>query len=247
LTAIVIQNSLEVGVPLLVAHCREKKAKKEGGPKKSEAEEQMEKDVYEDTIDDMSELIVQFGFVTLFVMAFPLTPLLAIVNNIIEMKVDATNLVKTSQRPQPNGSFGLGSWNGVLGFFSLVAVGTNTALITFRTKLATEVFANEDQNGAQWIFFSVLSIVLGIIVGIEKWVIPDVPIQVEQAIERQRLVESVLILGAGVDHDGDEPPDGDDDGGIGFEPSAEFIDIETLPDIPIDEVNGDDVPQTANA
>merc|ERR1712039_402671 len=73
------------------------------------------------------------------------------------------------------------------------------------------------------------SIVLGIIVGIEKWVIPDVPIQVEQAIERQRLVESVLILGAGVDHDGDEPPDGDDDGGIGFEPSAEFIDIETFP------------------
>merc|ERR1719361_1975687 len=246
LTAIVIQNTLEVGLPILIQKIKANK-EKDGSPK-SDAAKQSDKDRYENTIDDMSELIIQFGFVTLFVMAFPLTPLLAIVNNIIEMKVDATNLVVTSQRPDPNGSFGLGSWNGVLGFFSIVSVATNVALITWRTKLVTIVFADEEA-GAQWIFFSILSVFLGVVVGIEKWIIPDVPIQVEQAIERQRLVESVLILGAGVDIESDAPPDGEDDGGIQFDPSLEFIDVETLPDIHIDDVDEDenDIPQTAEA
>ena len=77
----------------------------------------MVKGRYANSIDDMSEMIIQFGYVTLFVMAFPLTPLLAIVNNVFEMKVDAVNLVKSSQRPDPNGSYGLGTWNEVLGSF----------------------------------------------------------------------------------------------------------------------------------
>jgi len=237
LTAIVIQNTLEVGVPLLVGWCKqnakEKAAAKDGTEVvESEAEDQSDRELYANTIDDMSELIIQFGYVTLFVMAFPITPLLAIVNNVIEMKVDATNLVKTSQRPHPNGSYGLGSWNGVLGFFSIVAVATNVALITWRTKLVTTVLGG--QAAAQWIFFSLLSILLGVLVGVEKWVIPDVPLAVEQAIERQRLVEAILILGAGVDSEGDEPPGDDDDGTIQFDPSLEFIDVETLPDIPVE-------------
>ncbi len=59
-----------------------------------------------------TESIIQFAYVELFVVAFPLTPLLAIVNSIIEMKI-ATNFVKTSQRPNPNGLYGLGSWKGI--------------------------------------------------------------------------------------------------------------------------------------
>eukprot|EP01083_Nonionella_stella_P022719 62790_1 len=228
LTAIIIQNTLEVGIPLLCQKMRANKAKSQHEDQ-SVAELEAEKDRYEDTIDDMSELIIQFGYVTLFVMAFPLTPLLAIVNNVIEMKVDATNLVATSQRPHPNGSFGLGSWNGILGFFSVIAVGTNVGLITWRTKLVAMIL---DEPAAYWIFFSILSVFLSIVVGIEKWVIPDVPIEVEKAIERQRVVEAILVLGAGVDIEADEPPVGDDDGAIQFDPSLEFIDVATLPDVP---------------
>eukprot|EP01084_Bolivina_argentea_P026464 49226_1 len=229
LTAIVIQNTLEVGIPLICQKIRDKKANQQAN-KQSLAEVESGKDRYENTIDDMSELIIQFGYVTLFVMAFPLTPLLAIVNNIIEMKVDGTNLVKTAQRPDPNGSYGLGSWNGVLGFFSVVAVATNVGLITWRTKLVTIVLA--DNPAAQWIFFSLLSIFLSIIVGVEKWVIPDVPLEVEQAIERQRLVESVLILGAGAFEVDKKPDTEDDEDAIPFDPSLEFIDVKTLPDVP---------------
>jgi len=240
LTAIVIQNTLEVGLPFLGEYLRNRK--KEEGTEESEAEVQMEKARYANTIDDMSEMIIQFGYVTLFVMAFPLTPLLAIVNNIFEMKVDAVNLVKSSQRPDPNGSYGLGTWNDVLALFSVLSVGTNVALITLRSTVVTVVLSGADSSSAGWIFFSLLAITLAIIVAIEKWVIPDVPEAVTKAVERQRLVESVLILGSAVDAEGDEPPVDDDDGDIPFNPALDFSDVDVTEQIPTSDLR---FPQTS--
>uniref|UniRef100_A0AAJ7X7X8 Anoctamin n=1 Tax=Petromyzon marinus TaxID=7757 RepID=A0AAJ7X7X8_PETMA len=42
--------------------------------------------------DEYLEMVIQFGFVTLFVASFPLAPLLALLNNIIEVRVDAWKL-----------------------------------------------------------------------------------------------------------------------------------------------------------
>ena len=39
---------------------------------------------YTDTLDDMSEIIIQYDYVTLFVMALPIIPLLASINNILK-------------------------------------------------------------------------------------------------------------------------------------------------------------------
>jgi len=232
LTAIVIQNTLEVGVPLLKEWISERGDEKE----QSEAEDQMEKERYSSTIDDMSEMVVQFGYVTLFVMCFPLIPLLAIINNIFEIKVDAINLVWSSQRPDPNGSNGLGTWNSVLGLFSICSVATNAALITTRTTLLSEIIADTDES-VKLYFFLFLSTFLGIVVAVEKWVIPDVPDAVEKATERQRLVESVLILGTAIDDDDEDPEDGKEqkDGSEGppdkdiedwpFSPHPESLDV----------------------
>jgi hypothetical protein len=38
------------------------------------------------------EMVIQFGYCTLFVAAFPLAPLMAVVNNAIESRVDAWKL-----------------------------------------------------------------------------------------------------------------------------------------------------------
>jgi len=43
--------------------------------------------------------VIQFGFITIFVAAFPLAPLFALLNNIIEIRLDAFKFVTVLQRP----------------------------------------------------------------------------------------------------------------------------------------------------
>ena len=46
--------------------------------------------------------VIQFGFVTLFVAAFPLAPFFALINNIIELRSDANKFVTQFRRDTPN-------------------------------------------------------------------------------------------------------------------------------------------------
>jgi len=241
-TAIVIQNIMEIMLPYImskIGECRETRAAEQRGEKvaaKSDAEEQMLKSPNQNTIDDMSEMVVQFGYVTMFVIALPITPLLALINNIIELKVDGYKIVHESQRPHTNGSSGLGAWNGVLAFFSIVAVGTNVALITWRTSLVNQLV--DDDPTIKWVFFSFVSIFLGLIVGIEKCAIPDTPVEVQQGIERQRLIENILVLGAHIDLDGDDPPKQEIDvPEFAFDPVKDFVVATELPTIPVEDLN----------
>ncbi len=43
--------------------------------------------------------VIQFGFVSLFVASFPLAPLFALLNNIIEIRLDAKKFVTELRRP----------------------------------------------------------------------------------------------------------------------------------------------------
>lgn len=43
--------------------------------------------------------VIQYGFVTIFVAAFPLAPLFALLNNVIEIRVDAYKFTTQWKRP----------------------------------------------------------------------------------------------------------------------------------------------------
>lgn len=45
------------------------------------------------------EMVIQFGFVTIFVSAFPLAPLFALINNIFEIRLDARKMITIYRRP----------------------------------------------------------------------------------------------------------------------------------------------------
>ena len=45
------------------------------------------------------EMVIQFGFVTIFVSAFPLAPLFALLNNIFEIRLDARKMILAYKRP----------------------------------------------------------------------------------------------------------------------------------------------------
>uniref|UniRef100_S4RG92 Anoctamin n=1 Tax=Petromyzon marinus TaxID=7757 RepID=S4RG92_PETMA len=71
--------------------------------------------------------VIQFGFVTLFVASFPLAPLLALLNNIIEVRVDAWKLVTKMRRPVVSRARGIGAWADILSFIATLSVITNVS------------------------------------------------------------------------------------------------------------------------
>jgi hypothetical protein len=64
-------------------------------------------------IDDYCEITIQYGYVTLFVAAFPLAPLLAYLSNVVEIRTDGWKLLHAYR----SGLFGvtLPPLTGVLG------------------------------------------------------------------------------------------------------------------------------------
>uniref|UniRef100_A0A8B9H606 Anoctamin n=1 Tax=Astyanax mexicanus TaxID=7994 RepID=A0A8B9H606_ASTMX len=80
-------------------------------------------------VDEYLEMVLQFGFTTIFVAAFPLAPLLALLNNIIEIRLDAYKFVTQWRRPMPARATDIGIWHGILEGIGVVAVITNAFVI----------------------------------------------------------------------------------------------------------------------
>ncbi|KAK5867980.1 hypothetical protein PBY51_012430 [Eleginops maclovinus] len=76
-------------------------------------------------------MIIQFGFVTLFVASFPLAPLFALLNNIIEIRLDAKKFVAELRRPVAARAKDIGIWYNLLRGVANVAVIINAFVISF--------------------------------------------------------------------------------------------------------------------
>ncbi|XP_068416254.1 anoctamin-6 isoform X1 [Eschrichtius robustus] len=81
------------------------------------------------------EMIIQFGFVTLFVASFPLAPLLALVNNILEIRVDAWKLTTQYRRMVPEKAQDIGAWQPIMQGIAIMAVVTNAMIIAFTSDM----------------------------------------------------------------------------------------------------------------
>lgn len=73
----------------------------------------------------MSLTVLQYGFVTLFVAAFPLAPLCALLNNIAEIRLDAYKFVTQARRPLAERAEDIGAWYGILRAITYAAVVSN--------------------------------------------------------------------------------------------------------------------------
>ena len=73
------------------------------------------------------EMVVQFGYATLFVAAFPLGPFFALINNVFEIRIDAIKFTISMRRPVGFRAENIGVWRVVLETLSFVAVVTNVS------------------------------------------------------------------------------------------------------------------------
>ena len=70
----------------------------------------------------------------MFVAAFPLAPLFALINNILELRIDAINFVINFRRPVAERAQGIGVWFGILRTMSWFAVVVNSFVIAFTSE-----------------------------------------------------------------------------------------------------------------
>ncbi|XP_068459821.1 anoctamin-5 isoform X1 [Clinocottus analis] len=85
--------------------------------------------------DEYLEMVIQFGFITLFVASFPLAPLLALVNNIIEVRVDAWKLTTQFRRPVAAKAHSIGAWQEILNGMAILSVVTNAFIVAFTSDM----------------------------------------------------------------------------------------------------------------
>uniref|UniRef100_A0A8D9FI56 Anoctamin n=1 Tax=Cacopsylla melanoneura TaxID=428564 RepID=A0A8D9FI56_9HEMI len=79
------------------------------------------------------EMIIQYGFVVLFITAFPLAPLLALINNMFETRLDAQKFLKYYRRPVPHRVTNIGIWYQILDGVAQLAVISNAIIIAFNS------------------------------------------------------------------------------------------------------------------
>ncbi|CAH1180912.1 unnamed protein product [Phyllotreta striolata] len=77
------------------------------------------------------EMVLQYGFITIFVTAFPLAPLFALINNVLEMRLDAKKFIKYYRRPVPQRVKNIGVWYSILAIVGRISVASNAFIIAF--------------------------------------------------------------------------------------------------------------------
>lgn len=153
------------------------------------------------TLSDYAALCVQFGYVTLFVPAFPIAPALAWFNNYVQAGVNAEKLLHVCQRAVPAGAQDIGTWQKILTILAVIAVVTNAGLVAFTSGfLQREGYST---TSAMWVFI-VSQYIVFLIMGWFSFVVEDVPQDVQIQMERSNFIVSKLIGHLPDDNDVDE-------------------------------------------
>ncbi|KAF4321974.1 hypothetical protein BBO99_00003272 [Phytophthora kernoviae] len=195
LIRIVVGNTLEVVVPYLKYRYQlfqERKAHTEKSSGHNYIEEQAKLVPYEsnEAFEDYNEMVIQYGFINLFVVAFPLTPLLALANNILEIHVDSVKLCFVSRRPFPSPAKDIGVWFYILRFMTYIALGTNSALILW----TSDLFDDTDATVKAFVFVVACQVCLVLAVLVERSV-PDTPHVLKLLFERYEHIVNVVFKG----------------------------------------------------
>ncbi|KAM9316467.1 anoctamin-7 [Gastrophryne carolinensis] len=95
---------------------------------------------YAGLFDEYLEMVIQYGFVTIFVAACPLAPLFALLNNLIEIRLDAQKFVCEYRRPIAERAQGIGIWMTILKAITCIAVIGNAFLVAFTSDVLPRIY-----------------------------------------------------------------------------------------------------------
>jgi len=121
-TQIIVGNLTEVVVPYILSGSSVVRDQ-------SEVYDQFKRAEYDGTFEDFSEIILQFGYATIFIIAFPLASILALFSFLVEIQVDAFKFHKLVRRPQPQGTSSIFPWTLILSVMGWISTIANLVII----------------------------------------------------------------------------------------------------------------------
>ena len=138
--------------------------------------------------NDFAAMVIQFGYATMFISAYPLATVLAFVNNYVCMRVDAWKLCQICRRPEPRSCEDIGTWYAILEIISTSAVLVNSALVAFTSTIPIDY----SWYNRVWIFFG-MSFGILLVKTVVSVVIPDMPLEVEIQLKRKAYILSKIV------------------------------------------------------
>lgn len=143
---------IETVIPLIKLKLKEGKSSSKAKTEdfnENDIEEYREKKIMElgfnhyDSFDDYLEVIINFGYVTLFASATPLAPLFIYLFHLIEGYSDRYKIFNLYRRPLPTRARDIGSWKAVMRIMALLSVVTNIFLFSFSSNKIIGLFGYE--------------------------------------------------------------------------------------------------------
>lgn len=142
--AAIVGNAMETLVPWMKARMRRKLEEQLHGSKidydaavdsgeMSQAELDAKNEPYGalEAFDDMSEVAIMYGFLSLFAFTCQIAPLLALINNLVEIRTDAKKLLTVHQRSEAHMAEDLGIWDSIRMLTTIASMTSNAAYIFF--------------------------------------------------------------------------------------------------------------------
>lgn len=198
-----IQQILEIGLPYVLSRLKQYMAARKGrrltaGDDNSSGESclhfassggnqyvaEAKLPSYASTIEDYAEIVIQFGFFSLFGVAFPCAALVNLANNLIEVRTDAMKIIRISQRIDADDAADIGTWYHILQFLGWVSVLTNTGLLVF-TNNSVETVLRTKSPVAKVVAFFIIEHVLFTLKGAAAGLIKDIPGHTYRRLARQ--------------------------------------------------------------
>ncbi|KAM7413980.1 hypothetical protein PAMA_019005 [Pampus argenteus] len=132
-----VNQVTEVVIPFLVDRLvnAPHKTQREDDPQEDKFRNQITLPVFPGLFGEYIELLVQFGYLSLFSCVYPLTAVLLLINNLTEIRSDAYKICKLFRRPFSPPAANMGVWRIAFEVLSFVSVVSNCWLLILSPRL----------------------------------------------------------------------------------------------------------------
>jgi len=192
-TNIAVGQAQEVLIPYVLSKAklyfleRKSNRKEEDIPK---YEREYELNQFEGMVDEYGEMVIQFGYLTLFASSVPIAPVLAVLNNVVEMRTDMFKWLTSYNKPFYRGADDIGGWYAILQVLGVAAVITNCLLLLFSFPTLHSVTDNLLQ--VLWTVV-ILEHIIFFIKFMVMLIVPDTPSKIRAVLAKQYYIQQQLI------------------------------------------------------